>query len=773
MNWTGGALPRSRQGNAKAALTNAQKKHFAKVRGKLLGVPPSSPTFDTTIFKDASNRCRSSHHNRSPQAPHRNLHTQARLDDFKNTAPVVRKLESLRSRGEYSPSDIKETKVPLSFDARSQASKTRLPDREASLRSSETTIDHYPTLEVQRTHLDPPSSFEAKRQELLRRTDWVGLANTKPVEIQFPSAKDRELIGKRRRLDSLQHHPPQGQDNKRQRLAFHVHDNCRPPARYGQPSSSLGDISIRIGEQEYEEYSQPGGSINVAKQDGFGGTSDEMLLDRELFVGSMHSQDMKRTAKRYAAIAESSSVSARRPQAHRGATPASLQTSWAGFSPWTESEGMTHQNQESESVIPIKSAHTVPLAESLPCLADQTWAGVPGLPLVFSNSSQAPIEISSASVSEIGSDYNPSERKVSKEAYPTEPDHHALAGEPNRDFWEHSAFVHNGTAERREHKPFVLERKPYQSIQLDKPLAQEAHQQATTPEYEQEPLGVPVRTYTPDIPESAKSSIGLFVPDSNQNTDAAEKHGIPAIVEAPLEATALPLASPRSPNPVDEELVWRKFVFGSKDVELDWTLEKLEDRTMNLPETAPKSTQKSPSAATHTSPNQSSLLAEASSSSNPTTTAPYHSSTSDHLSFFIEPATSQRSPLFDTTTTSSSHPQHSSFPSNPLELPSSTQSPSKNSLRVQASPSRARHTLPSLSSDELAATPARPTFVFRKPARYVGREGDGLGKIHLGLARKGKVRGRGRGMVGEVEVWDDGEGIEGMVKEDEIEDDLA
>jgi len=84
--------------------------------------------------------------------------------------------------------------------------------------------------------------------------------------------------------------------------------------------------------------------------------------------------------------------------------------------------------------------------------------------------------------------------------------------------------------------------------------------------------------------------------------------------------------------------------------------------------------------------------------------------------------------------------------------------------------------LPSLSSDELATTPARPTFVFRKPARYVAREGDGLGRIHLGWGRE-RRGGRGRRRAREVEVWDESEdgGGGGMVErvEDEIEDDFA
>ena len=224
MNWTGGALPRSRNGNAKPALTATQKKHFAKVRGKLLNGSRSSPDLDFSVFEHARGQegipPRTSHSSLVGRRSRKGSQTQ--LENYRNTAPVARRLGSIKprhassksdsfapteSRHHYAP-DISRQSIPLPA-SRLSVSSDQLAER------LEKEVIRDPHLSTKKTITE--DNFESRRQDLLRRQDWVGLANSRPAKIDFTDPSDRHLIGKRRQLgdkDRPNHQP--------KRLRHHV-----------------------------------------------------------------------------------------------------------------------------------------------------------------------------------------------------------------------------------------------------------------------------------------------------------------------------------------------------------------------------------------------------------------------------------------------------------------------------------------------------------------------------------------------------------------------
>jgi len=777
MNWTGGALPRSRSGNAKATLTNLQKKHFAKVRGKLLSASASSPEFDPAIFKDAGKRHSRPQQDTCRKATRQKHQTQTRLEAYDNVAPVVRKLASIRPYKSYASPHSGSTYGRTSLGLRVQAPHPSQPHVEGADHSFRPNVAQHDTSKVQLPHPDPSTgSFEAKRQDLLRRADWVGLANTKPVEIQFSTAKERDRIGKRRRLDSAEQKLPQSQLNKQHRLAYNLYEDRRPPQRYRQPSSSLGDISVRIGDSEEGHNTCSRGPANPAKQYWYGSTPDEILFDRELSIqGSVHGHDMELTARLHPTVTETSSVSARHSQANGRTTPASMQTSWAGFSPWAEVEDM---------MIPVKQEpdpdeHKMNLREAAPVghaphLNDKPWAGILGLPLIFSSNSQEPIEVSSGSdsASVIESEHYAPVQDETNGTTATR-NYQVTASKTDHNVRAHGELVSFKSSRRTECESPWPKWPFHESADVQELSAGAANRRAESLGLEEETSDIPVQMRTYTAPEPKMSSMSWWVADKESRTPAKTLE-TPKNVSAVRAAAPSPPMPPRSPTPADEELIWRKFVFGSSDADPGWTLE---DPTSNLPIPNTKSADHSSSPTTTSNLKQSSLLTEAPSSSHPLiSTTTIRSSSPDHYSLAAQPSTTQSLHPFDSTS-SSYFTTTPSLPSHPLRSPSQTLSPSKSSLQAQApastSPPRTQHTRPSLSSDELATTPARPTFVFRKPARYVAREGDGLGRIHLGRGTGGRGRRRAR----EVEVWDEGKdgGGGGMVErvEDEIEDDVA
>ena len=221
MNWTGGALSRSRNASAKVSLSVKQKNHFAKARIKLQDgqrpPPPEVQYFDFGEWKPESGV----HDHGRADLVKEKAPSQRTLDQFENVQGLVRKLKSLRPRnkgdkrkrspindteGHVLPSGIAIPPVSPSTTSSPRPSSSSLVDAELSVQqtltrlrtSTSPTCDDSDPLAV----LD---SVEAKRRKLLQESDWAGVERqkrmSKPVKMKFTDARDRDLIGRRRPLN--------------------------------------------------------------------------------------------------------------------------------------------------------------------------------------------------------------------------------------------------------------------------------------------------------------------------------------------------------------------------------------------------------------------------------------------------------------------------------------------------------------------------------------------------------------------------------------------
>ncbi|MCJ1398104.1 hypothetical protein MMC11_001301 [Xylographa trunciseda] len=174
MNWTGGRLQQSRRSGS--AANAKQRAHFAKARARLQSgyIVPPPPHF--AILEEYQPGYRSSpgkSHGNITSSPARIL--QTKLDEYPNVAPTVRRLASMNSHHDSvrrSPDPGRQSHRPLS---RNSSVKTEIEYDEAWL--------------------------QAKRLELLRRPNWLAVPIAKPLKITFASFEERQMIGRRRKLD--------------------------------------------------------------------------------------------------------------------------------------------------------------------------------------------------------------------------------------------------------------------------------------------------------------------------------------------------------------------------------------------------------------------------------------------------------------------------------------------------------------------------------------------------------------------------------------------
>ena len=263
MNWQGGSLARSR--NAKSSLSAIQRKHFAKVRGGLgkpHNSPPSVQVFEFGEWKPTATpehrSCGKAYSQRRQRS-----RSQRTLDEFENTGPVVRQLESLR------PRDI---------------SRKRKNHSDTKAR---TTISPDPIRQV--PALSALESIEAKRLRLLQMSNWVGIgeeAHNKSAKIQFTSPKERDLIGKRRRVNRT--YDTQTEHNHDKRLN---HANRLEERRFEPPSQD--EISVRIGSLADRSVHNDQTQKDRENREGSGtsveASVDEMLLDHDDSAPSLKS----------------------------------------------------------------------------------------------------------------------------------------------------------------------------------------------------------------------------------------------------------------------------------------------------------------------------------------------------------------------------------------------------------------------------------------------------------------------------------------------------
>ncbi|MCJ1462658.1 hypothetical protein MMC07_001261 [Pseudocyphellaria aurata] len=165
MNWSGGALSRSRSSNTSRLA--AQKRNFAKARGRLSQTRQSFDDFDFSTLEHARVEIekeappRQSPARQTPQRPRSSSH---------GTLSLKKRIKSRAS--EWSPS--------LHSSKLNQSLTSGLGSIGGDVKISAEAI------------------LEVQKQELLAMKDWCGLENTRPAKISFPDIADVDQIGKRR-----------------------------------------------------------------------------------------------------------------------------------------------------------------------------------------------------------------------------------------------------------------------------------------------------------------------------------------------------------------------------------------------------------------------------------------------------------------------------------------------------------------------------------------------------------------------------------------------
>ncbi|KAL8745974.1 MAG: hypothetical protein Q9190_001939 [Brigantiaea leucoxantha] len=223
MNWTGGALSRSRSRNA--VLTAIQRRHFAKAKIKLLHGQRQPSHADFPVFNDTQGQA-------VYTDPHRQVqNSQITLEEYENLLPKVRRLEPSKSH------------------------------RRGGKRHARPS---------------PSTDVESKRHELLSRRDWIGLEQTRPVHMQFADPTDRDLIGKRRRLSKMNNSPPNIQPRYHRPLTK-TFEELNMLRAASCKSHSSDEISVRIGSSEHV-LGKKGSEKPTALATQQSAVSDEMLL---------------------------------------------------------------------------------------------------------------------------------------------------------------------------------------------------------------------------------------------------------------------------------------------------------------------------------------------------------------------------------------------------------------------------------------------------------------------------------------------------------------
>ena len=291
MNWTGGALQRSRGSNAKAATSRIQKQHFARARQRLLIGPQSPPSIDLSVFQNAKVEKRSDTDYRIlPKTRRSGQKTAEKAGNMepvveRSRKPRIREVNSMASGGQQLIQGQRKrqsslgTHFPPPLLSKNCAKTDPIGSDGAEIQysSPRSTLDKVQSgtsTPAQTPSWTTSSALKRKRMELLCCRDWVSLDHSKPVKVYFDSIEDKNLIGKRRRVESKESERRVASLRCKRLQTFY-----RSPSKHGvNIASSTQDVSIHIGSSVLDNVS-PSHRIPDSTTSQNSGLSEEMLLD--------------------------------------------------------------------------------------------------------------------------------------------------------------------------------------------------------------------------------------------------------------------------------------------------------------------------------------------------------------------------------------------------------------------------------------------------------------------------------------------------------------
>ena len=282
MNWTGGALQRSRSSNAKGATSRTQKQYFTRARQSLLNSPQAPPSIDLSVFQNAKTKEESKKHYQFPAEF--SDHSQRTAKEIRDPEPSVIKLQMPRMR------DVRGLMTEDQQRSRKQCKADSFlgTDFQSPLRNKDFAVIGPICLEGREVQGSPPrrnlhqfqhgrsaSALRRKRMKLLGCRDWAGLEYSKPVKIHFDSIEDKDLIGKRRRIDSEDVERRTARlRNRRFKTLHHL-----PSKHLFNAVPSNQDVSIHIG-SSVPDYASPFHATPQPSTSQDSCLSEDMLLDR-------------------------------------------------------------------------------------------------------------------------------------------------------------------------------------------------------------------------------------------------------------------------------------------------------------------------------------------------------------------------------------------------------------------------------------------------------------------------------------------------------------
>lgn len=270
MNWTGGALSRSRK--PRGTLVDKQKEHFAKVRNNVLHSQKSTAPKHIEFFGKMVTM-KPSYENQVPQNQLDMGESLAVVNDLEGRGRSKRRCarSSPRIQSEdgtvYSvPEERHHRKRRRSTSSEPVLEMPRKPDRSSRQR------------ELVRKDDGELELLEARRRRLLDQGSWLKITPQPLPQLQYPRLDDTDKIGRRRQISSQE--KTRGHLQKSRRLPSPFAQRSLAKNMHGGDTAGQGRVRIAIGSQEVRAGASS--STRTRRDVSLSNTiSDVMLLDDE------------------------------------------------------------------------------------------------------------------------------------------------------------------------------------------------------------------------------------------------------------------------------------------------------------------------------------------------------------------------------------------------------------------------------------------------------------------------------------------------------------
>ncbi|CAI6332275.1 unnamed protein product [Periconia digitata] len=250
MNWTGGSLQRLR--NTNKGTVQKQKAHFARARTRLQSgprrssppVPPSYISNNIPVGKDTPDNSRFGRgHGGTLQHKHSKV-----SNSLANRSPEVAvHVPSLYGRSRNLHRKSRGNSRPVSETSHERKRKRGKDEQDSS------------------------SILLDQRQTLLSQHNWVGLTVSKPAQLRIEPSKEKEMIGKRRKIEDCTHTISNAPGFRRQRT--------KDDGKLLHMAASLPfeDVVIQFGSDAAKTQPSPAQSQPSSTRDSFA----TMLFDND------------------------------------------------------------------------------------------------------------------------------------------------------------------------------------------------------------------------------------------------------------------------------------------------------------------------------------------------------------------------------------------------------------------------------------------------------------------------------------------------------------